>query len=148
MIKFEDIADNLQQHLEELLSELKSSSSLTRNELKNINGIYVLYESGIPVYVGRSNKNRLRKRIAEHSATYSNHLSATLAFRILKDDPEYQQHTSIATDHPAFLQAKKRVAEMTVRVIEINDPVIQTIFEPYAAHKLKTIEKYNRFDTH
>jgi hypothetical protein len=35
---------------------------------------------------------------------------------------------------------------MNVRVIEINDPIIQTIFEVYVSMELNT--EYNDFDTH
>ena len=46
-----------------------------------------------------------------------------------------------------YLTAKARVAKMPVRVIEINDPIVQTIFEVYAVMHLDTTE-YNDFDTH
>jgi len=36
---------------------------------------------------------------------------------------------------------------MRIRMMEIDDPVTQTIFEVYAALKLNTT-KYNDFDTH
>lgn len=46
-----------------------------------------------------------------------------------------------------FSEAKSRVSRMTVKFIEIDDPIIQTIFELYAALALETLE-YNDFDTH
>jgi len=46
-----------------------------------------------------------------------------------------------------YLEAKARVSKMPVRVIEINDPIVQTLFEVYAVMCLNTRE-YNDFDTH
>ena len=46
-----------------------------------------------------------------------------------------------------FRKAKERVSRMPVRVIEINNPVIQTLFEVYASLTLGTRE-FNDFDTH
>lgn len=51
------------------------------------------------------------------------------------------------TSSGLFVEAKTRVSKMSVKVIEIDDPIIQTLFEVYAAITLKTIE-YNDFDTH
>jgi hypothetical protein len=45
-----------------------------------------------------------------------------------------------------FLHAKERVSRMTVRVIEITDPIEQTLFEVYAALALGTV--YNVFENH
>jgi hypothetical protein len=45
-----------------------------------------------------------------------------------------------------FRDAKERVGRMTVRVIEITDPIEQTLFEVYAALALAT--PYNDFENH
>ena len=45
-------------------------------------GVYVLYENGKPIYVGRS--NAMRRRIREHGADSSDRHSATFAFRLLR----------------------------------------------------------------
>ena len=47
-------------------------------------GVYVFFEDNKPIYVGRS--NRLKKRLKEHSQRSSDHYSATLAFRIAKQN--------------------------------------------------------------
>ena len=44
------------------------------------NGIYVFYENGRPIYVGRS--NRLKDRIKEHGRPSSTHNSAPFAFNL------------------------------------------------------------------
>ncbi len=56
---------------------------------------------------------------------------------ILEEDPVFAD---------LFAWAKKRVSQMSVRVIEIDHPIDQTIFEVYASMELKT--PYNDFDTH
>jgi hypothetical protein len=53
---------------------------------------------------------------------------------------------SDSTFSDIFLEQKERVSGMKVRVIEINDPIIQTIFEVYVSMELNT--EYNDFDTH
>jgi hypothetical protein len=45
-----------------------------------------------------------------------------------------------------FAQAKKRVSQMSVRVIESDNPMDRTIFEVYASMELKM--PYIDFDTH
>ena len=46
-----------------------------------------------------------------------------------------------------FLEAKERVSAMQVRVIGIDEPEKQAIFEIYAAMALGT-HRYNSFDNH
>jgi hypothetical protein len=108
-------------------------------------GIYVFYENGRPVYVGRT--NRMRDRLHEHGRISSGHFSATFAFNLAKEDPRAkdvvlsQQRKNLEKDplfSKIFSEAKDRVARMEVRTIEIQDPVVQTLFEVYAALELKT----------
>ena len=146
-MEFKDIVNNLDESLNNLLSKLEKSSYIERKEIPNINGIYVFYENEEPVYVGRTNKNRMRERIMEHSRKSSNKNSATFAFLILKDNFS-EIINNIDTYDKDFLKAKEKVLKMKVRIIEINDPIIQTIIEPFIAYKLGTIKKYNKFITH
>ena len=46
-----------------------------------------------------------------------------------------------------FAAAKERIRRMSVRVIEIDDPVTQTLFEVYASLTLGT-QEFNDFGTH
>ena len=55
----------------------------------------------------------------------------------IENDPRFKE---------LYAEAKTRVAAMEVRVIQINDPVEQTIFEVYAALALATF--YNDFENH
>ena len=148
MKKFEEIADNLQKYLEILLEELNNSGFNDIKSIENINGLYVFYENNIAVYVGRTNRNRMKQRIKEHSAAYSNKNSATFAFKIAKEIKRQPELKDIDAKDPDFLLAKERVSKMQVKHIVVNDPIIQTILEPYLAFKLKTMEKYNDFMTH
>jgi len=117
-------------------------------------GVYVFYEDEKPIYIGRT--NHMSRRLNEHCNPSSGHNSATFAFNIAKREAikkgmNVQLTRSQLEVAPAFsklyLKAKARVAKMTVRVIEINDPIVQTLFEVYASMCLDTRE-YNDFDTH
>ena len=140
-----------------LLDKLRRKPLLNRTKLHDIprSGIYVFYERNKPLYVGRS--NRLKERIQEHGRPSSDHYSATLAFRIAdaamgrgKKIPGNVATRGEKEKAPgfdiAFFKAKKRVAEMKIRVIEIKDQIEQALFEIYAHLDLKT--KYNDFGTH
>ena len=139
-----------------LLNELKANPLLNRNELEDIpkSGIYVFYREGKPLYVGRS--NRLKGRIQEHGRPSSDHYSATLAFNMAKEKVNYKRNERrLATRNElekapgfekAFFLARKQVAEMQVKVIEIEDQITQALFEIYAALTLNT--EYNDFGTH
>lgn len=117
-------------------------------------GVYVFYEDEKPIYVGRT--NNMSQRLQQHCNPSSGHTSATFAFNIakreaLKGGMNIQMTRTQLQVDPAFsklyLKARARVARMPVRVIEINDPIVQTLFEVYAVIYLNTRE-YNDFDTH
>ena len=139
-----------------LLNELRGNPLLNRNELEDIprSGVYVFYREGNPLYVGRS--NRLKERIQEHGRPSSDHYSATLAFNMAKEKVNYKRNEHRLTTRnelekvpgfeKAFFLARKQVAEMQVKVIEIEDQITQALFEIYAALTLNT--KYNDFGTH
>ena len=139
-----------------LLNELKGKPLLNRHELEGIpkSGVYVFYREGKPLYVGRS--NRLKGRIQEHGRPSSDHYSATLAFNMTKEKVNFNRSKRrLATRNElekapgfkkAFFLTKKQVAEMQVKVVEIEDQIAQALFEIYAALTLNT--KYNDFGTH
>ena len=114
-------------------------------------GVYVFFEDNKPIYVGRS--NRLRKRLKEHSQRSSDHYSATLAFRIAKQNTstlQKKQTNEQLMKNRDFVEefeaAKDRIARTKIRFIEIEDPIDQAMFEIYAALALNT--RYNDFGTH
>ena len=138
-----------------LLLKLRQTEPVGRDNLRGVpqHGVYVLYEDGNPIYVGRS--NRLKARLLEHSRQGSTHYGATLAFNLAKENAAKEgidisrNRSQLEKDRifkDMFTQAKNRVYQMKIRTIQVDDPVVQTLFEVYAALALKT--KYNDFDTH
>ena len=140
--------------MEPLLEKLRCSDLLTWDDLKRVpqQGVYVFYEGDTPIYVGRS--RRMRQRIREHGATSSRHESATFAFKLLRHvirEPE--GHSSKYTRPELqekyasqYAAQRKRVRNMRFRVVEIEDPVKQTMFETYAILALDTT-RFNTFRT-
>ena len=146
----------LMEQMPKLLEEL-ISQPLRPPEHQGIlpkKGIYVFYEEGEPIYTGRTRD--MRRRLGEHCQPSSRHTSATFAFTIAKREAsKVGINTNVKRDqlevdsafNKLFLKAKERVSRMPVRIIEINDPVVQTVFEVYASLALGTRE-FNDFDTH
>ena len=122
-------------------------------------GIYVFYENDRPIYVGRT--NRMRLRILEHGRPSSTHNSASFAFLLAVEraeaqgiDCENRSRGELENEQrckPLFAAAKDRVSRMGIRCVAIDDAIEQTVFEVYAAIGLGTTRKqggYNRFDNH
>ena len=138
-----------------LLKRLLNSSLRPWSDLGSLprRGIYVFFENGRPIYVGRT--NRMKERIKEHGRSSSGHNSATFAFNLAKEAAK-RKGIDINKDRNQlekgpdfsnlFREARERVSRMSVRVIEIDDPIVQTLFEVYASIALKT--PYNDFETH
>ena len=142
--------------LPSLLEQLVNSPRKPWSDLGNIpkKGIYVFFENGDPLYVGRS--NRMKKRIKEHGWKSSTHHSAQFAFNLAKKAAEEigidigrrrDELKKDATFARLFIEAKERISRMSIRVVEINDPIIQTNFEVYSSLALGTTQ-YKDFDTH
>ena len=150
-IEFKKLIEQMPQ----LLSNLKKKKPLEMNNLDGIptHGVYVFYEKNKPIYVGRS--NRLKSRIREHYRESSTHDSATFAFNLAKEEMGINQRTPITRKElekapgfdRAFYEARLRVKEMEVRVVQIDDQATQALFEIYAVLALKT-RRYNNFRTH
>lgn len=116
-------------------------------------GIYVFFEEGQPLYVGRSDS--MKNRIQQHSRPSSGHNSASFAFILAKEivkksGTDVTQSREGLEQDPVFgriyLTMKERVWKMQIRVVSIEDPIEQTFFEVYAALELKT--PYNEWGTH
>ena len=148
--EFQKIVDQM----ERLIRDLKGSDLLTWDDLKSVpqQGVYVFYEGDTPIYVGRS--RRMRKRIREHGATSSRHESATFALKLLRDvvgvpEGHSSQFTrpQLQEKYPSeYAAQRERVRNMRIRVVEIVDPIVQTVFETYAILALGTTH-YNTFHT-
>jgi len=139
-----------------LLEDLGQQELRSRNNSGDIpkKGIYVFFEHGNPIYVGRS--NYIKERIQQHGRPSSGHNSAPFAFNLAKGAAkrkgiDVNKNRNELEEDPAFLdlfkKAKERVSLMSVQVIEIDDPILQTLFEVYASIALNTT-KYNYFETH
>lgn len=143
------------ERMQELLETLKRQCPRTKENLGDIPncGVYVFYEKGKAMYAGRS--DRLRKRVVEHSGRGFRSNSASFAFNLAKEEKGLLYRTAGRTReeleadpdfHGAFEGAKRRVSQMEIRFVEIEDPITQALFEIYAALELDC--KYNDFGTH
>jgi hypothetical protein len=152
----EERFDAVVRQLPGLLERLQACPAIKRQDLTGVpqRGVYVFYEGGKPIYVGRS--RRMRARLREHGQPSSDRNSATFALMIAQEeaagrgtDCKSVKKADLVQDarfKPLFAAAKERVARMKVQVVEIEDPVEQTLFEVYAALALGT--PYNDFKTH
>ena len=134
-----------------LMDDLKRSEEHNWKEYSNApqNGVYVFYENGDPIYVGRS--NNVRTRIQEHGADSSDRNSATFAFKLLRqalNDPKGKAEDIETAHSEEYRQQRKRVQAMTFRAVSITDQLEQTLFEIYAIIDMGTAPKYNDFQTH
>ena len=118
-------------------------------------GIYVFFEGRKALYVGRS--NRLRKRLGNHCREGASHKMAAFAFRLAREasgnhkasyKPEGSRQALMKdpTFVKAFIDAKGRIRNMSVKFVEERDPTRQALLEIYIAVAMKT--RYNDFDTH
>ncbi len=119
--------------------------------------IYLFSEPGRHLYVGRTRRQSLRKRLAQHSTGSAQHNQAVFAFKLARDITGHlhpgcttqDSRAALAVDPDfakAFALAKVRVRQMELRYVEESDPLRQTLLEIYTAVALKT--PYNDFDTH
>ena len=130
--------DRILSNMPKLLRKLQCEPLLNQDPLPSEvkgKGIYVFYENGQPLYVGRS--DGLRNRVLLHSRPSSIRAQAPLARILAKNKGQSDQ---------VFSDQKERVKKMRVRVVELTDDYEQAIFEQYAAFILNTC--YNEFKSH
>ena len=145
--------NRLVRRLPELMGQLQTQQAQTVETATGLpkRGVYVFYERSVPLYAGRS--NGLRRRMREHSVDSSTHYSASFAFLLAKEKTSPSVYRGLTRKEladaegfkQAFLEARRRVREMDVRAVGIDDQVTQALFEIYAAVELHC--KYNKFDT-
>jgi len=75
-------------HIERMplyMEALVGSDFIERGDVSTVpkQGIYVFYENGKPIYVGRSNS--MRQRLRDHCAQSSDHFSATFAYLLANE---------------------------------------------------------------
>ena len=136
--------------MEPLLEKLLACELHTQDDPKSIppcQGIYVFYEKGKPIYVGRT-KN-MRKRIRGYIAPSA---GATFAIKLLRENVDIQTDYSTENSTATLLkrfpkefgEQRDKVKCMLVRFVEIEDVNVQYIFEVYATLALGTT-RYNTF---
>jgi hypothetical protein len=142
--------------LPDLLDRLSSAPAKTVAEHEGIPetpGIYLFSEGVTPIYVGQT--RNLHERLRQQTSPASRERQASLAWRIAlaaandARHPESGAPKGIEADEQAemFRSAKRRVAAMNVRYIELADPVTRTVFEVYAAQALGT-DEFDSGETH
>lgn len=114
-------------------------------------GVYVFWESGHALYVGRT--RCLRRRVRTHVDVRA--LDAPFAFRLAQEacdcPPTYRKRGGrkelLARDdfREALVEAKERIRRMALTVVEEDDPVAQVVLEIYAADALRV--PHNDFKT-
>lgn len=118
-------------------------------------GVYVFYKDNQPIYVGRA--DNIRERISGHTRPGSNHNSANFAFNLTKLEfaeklKESKLGRQALIEMPDFLNKfvkfKIELSASLLKYIEIENDIIQTMFEPYLALKLGTYPVNNNFDNH
>jgi hypothetical protein len=144
--------------LPDLLDRLSSAPAKTVSEhegegIPETPGIYLFGEGVTPIYVGET--RNLRERLRQQTSPASRENQASLAWRIALAAASDARHPvsgtakDIGADEQAemFRSAKRRVAAMSVRFIELADPVTRAVFEVYAAQALGT-DEFNPGETH
>lgn len=113
---------------------------------------YVFMDGSQPVYVGIS--KCVITRLHEHIRG-TDHLTATLAYRVAVTEHPHGTTAAIAIKDPAFRMhfdaARERVQSFTAAFVEIENPLELYVFEAYCAMELDTgfdAAGWNTFVTH
>jgi predicted GIY-YIG superfamily endonuclease len=140
---------------EDLYKEFEKSIPVTRQELPTYGGIYVFYEKGQAIYVGRA--NHIRNRIQWHTRKSSGSQSATFAFNLSKMEYE-AKHGELKLKRKELMDTKefkdmfekhkKNLLNIEFKCIQIENDILQTMFEPYLALKVGTYPINNTFENH
>ena len=86
-----------------LYEEFCKSDLIKRKDLPTYRGVYVFYENGKPIYVGRA--NNIRKRIQWHTRESSGSESASFAFNLAKK--EYANKNEIKETRKELMQIEE-----------------------------------------
>jgi predicted GIY-YIG superfamily endonuclease len=160
---FSEHVRQLPQLLEELVS-LEAKPLRYLRQVPATPGVYVFSDKDGPKYVGQTRD--LKKRLGQHTNSYSRQNQATFAYRLALEAVEklvgHLNASLREKGHPRltrsevealeefqaqFLDAKRRVSDMNVSFVEVVDPITRTLLEVYAALELGT-QRYNSFETH
>ena len=118
----------------------------------DIEGCYVLYDAGRPIYVGIS--RHVFERLLEHVRP-GDHFTATLAYRMARCCYPFDGTAAEAMSDPPFRaefdHQREYLLTLHVAVVEITDPLERYLFEAYCAMELNTgLDNggWNTFNTH
>ncbi len=152
--QIEPYKEKMDSLFEELYKEFTKTVFMKRSELPSYGGIYVFYEKEKPIYVGRA--NNIRKRVQWHTRASSGSESATFAFNLAKN--EYGEKLGITHKRKElmdieifkeiFTKHKLNLTNLEFKCICVENDILQTMFEPYLAYKLKTYPINNIFENH
>jgi excinuclease UvrABC nuclease subunit len=140
---------------DELFMEFQQQDLNTRENVPDFPGVYVFYDQGKPIYVGRA--GNIRNRIQGHTRPGSGSATATFAFNLAKMELiEKITESKLGRNElvneqwfkEIFLKYKNELSASKIRCIKIENDIIQTMFEPYLALKLGTYPDNNNFDNH
>jgi predicted GIY-YIG superfamily endonuclease len=148
--------ENMNRLFLDLYNQFQEREFLTRKNVPNIPGIYVFYEEGKPIYVGRAKD--IKKRIQLHTRPSSDSQSANFAFNTAKikfAEKMGEMNKNLRKElikNPEFKQIfdkhKENLSASMVKCIKIENDIIQAMFEPYLSLKLGTYPHNNTFETH
>ena len=158
-----DVVGKMREHLK----ELKACKPFTPDErgnlrrdgkpLPKVKGVYCFYEGDKPVYVGMPQNIRARNNIRDcvlgHRRPRGDKSTAPFAFELARK--EFKKRRTDADVVPMrmdelpensefnriFTKAKARVRKMSVRFVEIENPVEQAKFVNYARAKWVRLRK-------
>ena len=153
---FKCYVDGLHPAFERLLA-MKPVSIATLPKDTPASGIYLFSEAGRHLYVGRTKRQSLRKRMNQHSSASAQHNQAVFAFKLARQatgkiiasysgNGTRKALLKDAAFALAFAGAKQRIRTMELRYVAETDSLRQTLLEIYVAKVLNT--PYNDFDTH
>lgn len=134
--------DGLVGAAKDLFDELIQQEILSFDDalkLKDIPGIYVFYEKGAPVYVGRTRK--LRQRLRAHVSDSHNSASYALkrtraAHGLAATYTKSMSRSVIANEEPyrqTFLKEIAKIGGMGIQFLEVQDPIEQYLLELLAS---------------
>ena len=134
-IKFRDYAESLHPKFESLMSMPPIHICDLPKELPP-QCIYLFTEGPTHLYVGRTLKQSLKKRLQQHSAAWAQHNQAVFAFKLACEaidarpgyTPETSRKSICATSAfpKAFADAKSRIRQMDLRYVVDGDPLTKT----------------------
>ena len=142
------------EELPRLYQELthRPKSIIRETKIPKIPAIYIFYEEGKAVHVGRS--NNLKSRVYSHG--YNNHNAASFAFKRARKRGGYEKASYSTKDSRKelakgalkgiFAEEVAKVKEMEIQYLEVKDPVTQYLLELYTT--LEVGLGLEEFDTH